>query len=74
VSARVAKTLLLHSEAIEGKTAHRLTQQELASLVGTAREVVGRVLKALEHDGIIDLDQGRITILNRDRLEAASER
>lgn len=74
VSARVAKTLLLHSEAVEGKTAHRLTQQELAALVGTAREVVGRVLKALEHEGIIDLEQGRITILNRERLEAASER
>ncbi len=74
VSARVAKTLLLHSEAIEGKTAHRLTQQELAALVGTAREVVGRVLKALEQDGIIKLDQGHITIINRERLEAASER
>lgn len=74
VSARVAKALLSHSEAVEGKTAHRLTQQELAALVGTAREVVGRVLKALEHEGIIDLEQGRITILNRERLEAASER
>lgn len=74
VSARVAKALLRHSEAIEGKTAHRLTQQELAALVGTAREVVGRVLKALEHEGIIDLEQGRITILDRERLEAISER
>src|ERR1051326_6244762 len=60
VSARVAKALLRHSEAIEGKTAHRLTQQELAALVGTAREVVGRVLKALEQEGAIDLEQGRI--------------
>lgn len=74
VSARVAKALLLHSEAIEGKTPHRLTQQELAALVGTAREVVGRVLKAFEQEGVIDLEQGRITILNRERLEAASER
>lgn len=74
VSARVAKALLLHSAEIEGKTAHRLTQQELAALVGTAREVVGRVLKALEQEGAIDLDQGRITILSRSRLEAASER
>jgi len=74
VSARVAKSLLLHSEAIEGRTARRLTQQELAALVGTAREVVGRVLKAMEHDGIIALDLGHITILDRERLEAASER
>lgn len=74
VSGRVAKALLLHSEAVEGKTPHRLTQQELAALVGTAREVVGRVLKALEQEGAIDLEQGRITILNRERLKAASER
>jgi CRP-like cAMP-binding protein len=74
VSARVAKALLHQSEAAEGKTAHRLTQQELAALVGTAREVVGRALKAFEQEGVIDLEQGRITILNRERLEAASER
>lgn len=74
VSARVAKALLVHSAEIEGKSAHRLTQQELAALVGTAREVVGRVLKALEQEGAIDLDQGRITILSRERLAAASER
>ncbi len=74
VSARVAKALLLHSAEIEGKTAHRLTQQELAALVGTAREVVGRVLKALEQEGAIDLEQGRITILSREQLETASER
>lgn len=73
-SARVAKALLLHSAEIEGKTAHRLTQQELAELVGTAREVVGRVLKALEQEGAIDPDQGHITILSRERLAAASER
>ncbi len=74
VSARVAKALLSHSEAVAGKTAHRLTQQDLAAVVGTAREVVGRVLKALEQEGVIALEQGRITILNRERLEAASER
>jgi CRP/FNR family cyclic AMP-dependent transcriptional regulator len=74
MSARVAKMLLLHSAAVEGKAAHRLTQQELAALVGTAREVVGRVLKALEQEGAIDLEQGHITILNRSLLEAASTR
>jgi CRP-like cAMP-binding protein len=74
VSARVAKTLLQHSEAVEGKTAHRLTQQELAALVGTAREMVGRVLKSFEQEGLIDLEQGRITIVDRGRLEEASNR
>jgi CRP/FNR family transcriptional regulator len=74
VSARVAKTLLLHSEAIAGKTPHRLTQQELAALVGTAREMVGRALKVFELDGIITMEQGRISIVDRARLEEASRR
>lgn len=74
VSARVATTLLLHSEAIEGKTPHRLTQQELAALVGTAREMVGRALKTFEQEGLITLEQGRITIVDRGRLEEASRR
>jgi CRP-like cAMP-binding protein len=74
VSARVATTLLLHSEAIEGKTPHRLTQQELAALVGTAREMVGRALKTFEQEGLITLEQGRITIVDRERLEEASRR
>jgi CRP/FNR family transcriptional regulator len=74
VSARVATTLLLHTEAVEGKTPHRLTQQELAALVGTAREMVGRALKAFEQEGLIRLEQGRITIVDRARLEEASRR
>jgi CRP/FNR family transcriptional regulator len=74
VSARVATTLLLHSDAVEGKTSHRLTQQELAALVGTAREMVGRALKAFEQEGLITLEQGHITIVDRGRLEEASRR
>lgn len=74
VSARVATILLLHSEDVTGKTPHRLTQQELAALVGTAREMVGRALKAFEQEGLITLEQGRITIVDRGRLEEASRR
>jgi hypothetical protein len=51
----VAKTLLLHSEAIEGDTLHRIIRQDLAALVGRAREMVGRVLKGNEQEGMIEL-------------------
>ena len=49
VSARAAK-LLLDQEAAseEGQPVYHLTQQEMAALVGTACEVVGRALKELE--------------------------
>jgi CRP-like cAMP-binding protein len=49
VTARVAK-MLLEQEASTQEEQHiyHLTQQEMAALAGTAREVVGRALKELE--------------------------
>ena len=75
VTARVAK-ILLEQEATQGasddgspgKPAHRLTQQEMAAMAGTAREMVGRALKELEGAGAIRIQRGRITVVNRDRL------
>ena len=64
VTARLAKMLLEHEP--EGE--RRLTQQEMAALVGTAREMVGRGLKALEALGAIKIDRKRIVIVNRDVL------
>ncbi len=67
VAARVAK-MLLDQEASEGQhQQHRLTQQEMAALAGTAREVVGRALKELEAAGAIEIHQGRAVVLHSDR-------
>lgn len=69
VTARVAKMLLEQEEQkAAAQPAHRLTQQEMAAMAGTAREVVGRALKELEAMGAIQIQLGRITVLNRDRL------
>ncbi len=69
VTSRVAKILLdQEREAQKGQVVHRLTQQEMAALVGSAREVVGRSLKELEASGAIDLRQGRVTVLDQGRL------
>ena len=69
VSARVAKILLEQEEAAQtGQRTHHLTQQEMAALAGTAREVVGRSLKELEGAGAIEMRQGRAIVLNRERL------
>lgn len=67
VIGRVARILLEHAE---DSTSHRprLTQQEMAAMAGTAREVVGRSLKALEEEGAIKLDRHRIAITNRNAL------
>ncbi len=69
VTARVAKILLDQEEASEqGQRAHRLTQQEMAALAGSAREVVGRALKELETAGAIEMRQGHAVVLNQERL------
>jgi CRP-like cAMP-binding protein len=69
VTARVAKIVLEQAAAISaGRVQHHLTQQEMAALAGTAREVVGRALKELEQAGAITLQQGQITITNADIL------
>lgn len=72
VRARVAKILLEQyaagSEAQGEHHARRLTQQEIAAMAGTAREMVGRALKELEEAGAIHSEHGQITILNTERL------
>ena len=63
VTGRVAKMLLEYAGEKTGDRP-RLTQQEMAAMIGTAREMVGRSLKSLEGDGAIRIERGRIIITN----------
>jgi len=68
VIGRVAKILLEYA----GTDAHdgpRLTQQEMAAMAGSAREVVGRSLKTLEEDGLIQLNRHKVTITDIQALK-----
>lgn len=46
------------------------THQDLATELGTAREVVGRQLKELQRRGCVSLARGQITITDRESLSA----
>jgi CRP-like cAMP-binding protein len=59
--------ILLGRTAKNGDLIH-LTQSELAAEVGTTREVVARCLAGLQTGGIIRLGRGRITVMNREKL------
>jgi CRP/FNR family transcriptional regulator len=72
VISRVAKILLEHAGNEIGR-GPRLTQQEMAAMAGTAREVVGRSLKALEEEGAIKLDRHRIIITDKEALKGIIE-
>ena len=71
VTSRVAKILLGQvQQAGVGAEARpaRLTQQQMAAMAGTAREVVGRALKALEQQGVIRVERGRVVVASPERL------
>jgi CRP/FNR family transcriptional regulator len=68
VIGRVAKILLEHA-GDGARPGQRLTQQEMAAIAGTAREVVGRSLKTLEERGIIKLERHRIVVTDKEALK-----
>jgi CRP/FNR family cyclic AMP-dependent transcriptional regulator len=58
-------THLLHKEAIEenGKLiTQRLTQQDIAEMVGSSREMVSRILTELRKGGYIGIEKKRISL------------
>lgn len=65
--ARLAQRLL-ELGAAPGEVA--ATHQQLAAELGTAREVVSRLLKEFEHRGLVRLARGRIVIADREGLQA----
>ncbi len=45
-----------------------LTRQELASMMGTTRETVARILSRFQRDGILRVQKQKITILSEEKL------
>ncbi|MFN3525266.1 MAG: Crp/Fnr family transcriptional regulator [Paracoccus sp. (in: a-proteobacteria)] len=46
-----------------------ISQADLAAFSGCSRQTVNRTLAQLRSDGIVDVTRGRITVLDRDRLQ-----
>jgi len=72
VRGRLARFLLEQAEA--GQVAHRWTQDEIASHLGTVRDMVGRTLRAFAAAGLVRMDRQRIVLLDREGLEAEAQR
>ena len=67
VTSRVAKILLENVADTNGQK-HRLTQQDMAAMAGTAREMIGRSLKVLEDEGKVRLERNRVVITDKEAL------
>lgn len=67
VASRLAGALLEH-RALEGSDILPVTHEVLARDAGTAREVVTRLLKQFQDDGMVRLTRGKVEILDAGRL------
>lgn len=47
-----------------------ITQEQIAKYIGSAREVVSRMLKVFQADGILEQTRGSIHILNKEKLRS----
>lgn len=73
VKSRLARLLLEQAQGADAQPAPLLTQEEMASRLGTVREVVGRALRHLAASGIIQFERHRIVILDAERLAEEAE-
>jgi CRP/FNR family transcriptional regulator len=78
VRTRLARFLLTHASAELGEVADgtqppkRWTQEEIATYIGTVRDVVGRTLRTFADDGLIRRERGRLVVMDRAGLERAA--
>ncbi|HMM71871.1 MAG TPA: cyclic nucleotide-binding domain-containing protein [Rhodocyclaceae bacterium] len=72
VYGRVARLLLEMAEEINGQKVvnRRISKQDIAKMIGASREMVSRVMKDLNVQGLIEEGDGRILLF--DRLESVT--
>ncbi|WP_283674379.1 Crp/Fnr family transcriptional regulator [Butyricicoccus sp. Marseille-Q5471] len=62
--------LLLEECELAGSDTLSVTHEQLARHLGSAREVVTRMLKYFQNEGLVHLTRGSIALLDRERLSA----
>lgn len=60
---------LLKESALDSTDTLKITHDRIASHLGTAREVVTRMLHYFQSEGLVSLSRGTIKLTNRKRLE-----
>ena len=70
--ARLA-SFLLEESLLEGTTSLRLTHERIANHLGTAREVVTRMLRYFQSEGMVRLTRGTVALTDLERLRRLSE-
>lgn len=63
-------SFLLEESRLEDSAVLKVTHDRIAAHLGTAREVVTRMLRYLQSEGMVHLTRGAVELTNRDALEA----
>lgn len=69
VPQRLAHLLLEVSDADTGRLATPLNQTEIANLIGSSRETVCSILNQFRRQGLLDIERGRLRIVERGLLD-----
>lgn len=64
---------LLEESAVEGGDELEITHEMIARHLGSAREVITRMLKYLQKEGCVSLSRGKIILLDRRKLKQAAD-
>lgn len=60
---------LIDESAKTGKDTLTMTHDQIAKYTGSAREVVSRMLKYFENEGMVELGRGRVRLKDKKRLK-----
>ena len=60
---------LLEEAQLEGSSVLKITHEKIASHMGTAREVVTRMLRYFQSEGMVKLTRGAIELTDEEKLE-----
>ena len=66
-------SFLLEESVLEGSPSLKITHEKIANHMGTAREVVTRMLRYFQSEGMVKLTRGTVEIVNEEKLEALSQ-
>ena len=64
---------LLEECVLENSSSLKITHEKIANHMGTAREVVTRMLRYFQSEGMVKLTRGTVEILDKQALEQLSE-
>ena len=66
-------TFLLEESALENSSVLKLTHEIIANHLGTAREVVTRMLRYFQNEGYVKLSRGTVEITDREGMEILAD-